>query len=111
MNTPELEHLFIKLFQNEITISHKGKELRKGRLILFSIKDFYLNFKLSCNNRFQVYELPFPFDVKVKGDEILFSYRLNDFTKKYKINPVEQALYFYSKPSKFFDSELIIKKT
>lgn len=110
MNADILEKTFVNLFQNEIQIIHKDKQIRRGRLILYSLKDFYINLKILTGSTFQIYELPYPFEVTHKGLDIILSYKTVDFTKKYRVNPLEQALYFYSKPSKFFDSEVFIKK-
>jgi len=40
-----IEDTINTFLQQEITITNRNKVIKEGRLILFSVKDFHLNFK------------------------------------------------------------------
>ena len=99
----------VLLKQIEITVNNKL--LRRGTLLLYSIKDFYVNFTIkNDNDEHKVFELPYPFDIvskEIKGKQILiFDYSLNALSFDNKM------LYDYlcdmppEKVSKFYNSKL-----
>lgn len=95
-------------FQKNISITLDNKVLRTGRLLLFSIKDFYLHFTLLTNDVQKNFELPYPFDTYMENltsNVLILDYRLSRFTKNLPtISTLSKTLYHKSKCMKFFDN-------
>lgn len=67
-----------------VAIYHNNKILREGRLILFSVKDFYLHFTLQINNTTKHFEIPYPFETTIINNNlILLDYSLSSFKAEY----------------------------
>lgn len=102
------EKNFLPFFQKNITIILDNKIIRTGRLLLFSIKDFYLHFTLISNNSQKNFELPYPFDTYMENltsDVLILDYKMNTFTKGLpEIKDLAKALQSKSKHMKFFDN-------
>jgi hypothetical protein len=78
------DSLIVNYLQKEITISHNNKVLRTGRLLLFSIKDFYLHFTINTDKQTKYFEIPYPFDVKIPNENLLLlDYALSSFKTEY----------------------------
>lgn len=108
----QAEHLFNSLLQKEISISLDGKVLKEGKLILFSIKTFYLNFKFKSklnSEKMPIMELPFPFRVTNKCGSIILSYRIDDFINKNIDMDCALSMCMPQKPSKLLNSEVKIR--
>jgi len=106
-----LESKFNNLLQSEITISLNDKVLREGKLILFSIKNFYLTFNLACNptsTRLVYYELPSPFSYEVRNKSIKLSYKLKHFHQDNADILVPMQLLGKSKLHKIYDKEILV---
>jgi hypothetical protein len=74
------EKQFIPFLQKNINIVLENKTLKQGKLLLFSIKDFYLNFTLLCNNVTKTFELPYPFATfteSLSSGDLVLDYRLS----------------------------------
>ena len=56
-----IEELFLSFLQKDISIVLENKTIKQGKLLLFCVKDFYLNFTLLSNNIIKTFELPYPF--------------------------------------------------
>ena len=110
-----MEHVerdFTALLQKNIQFVHRDKVLKEGRLVLFAIKDFYLDFQLLPNNSTKMvhFEIPYPFKYTNNPDHLVLSYLEEYFTKR---DPeVEHSILFYfiKNPSKYYNSEVTIRK-
>lgn len=102
------EKNFLPFFQKNITITLENKIIRTGRLLLFSIKDFYLHFTLLSNNVQKNFELPYPFETYMENltsDILVLDYKINTFTKSLpEIKDLTKSLYNKGKHMKFFDN-------
>jgi hypothetical protein len=102
------EKNFLPFFQKNITITLENKIIRAGRLLLFSIKDFYLHFTLISNNTQKNFELPYPFDTYMENltsDILVLDYKINTFTRGLpEIKEHTKTLYNKGKHMKFFDN-------
>lgn len=102
------EKNFLPFFQKNVTISLENKIIRTGKLLLFSIKDFYLHFTLLSNNTQKSFELPYPFDTYMENltsDVLVLDYKINTFTKNLpEIKDFTKMLYNKGKHMKFFDN-------
>lgn len=86
MTSPlEIEKAISEHLQKTIVFSIESKVLKKGRLILFCIKDFFCVFTLISEekkNKKIVYEIPYPFDLNlVNKNKLIFDYSLDTFCK------------------------------
>jgi|TARA_R110000868_G_scaffold138335_3_gene352403 hypothetical protein len=110
-----VEHVekdFTSLLQKEIQFIHKDKILKEGRLMLFSIKDFYLTFQLFSKelNKIVHFELPYPFKYINDHQKMALSYMEPYFTKG-DIDIDNHILFYFAKtPSKLYNTEVIINK-
>lgn len=84
MTSPEtIEHHINKFLQSNLIFSLENKILKKGKLILFSIKDFYCIFTIICqekNNKKIIFEIPYPFKLINYSDKVIFDYSLKSFS-------------------------------
>jgi hypothetical protein len=104
-----IDELFVPYFQKEISINLGSKTLRKGRLLLFSVKDFYLHFTLVCDNVTKIFELPYPFIAYLDEVEhaLVLDYKIKSFTKDLpNLSDFSRALYHRQKHMKFFDNTI-----
>jgi len=109
MTSPlEIEKIITGFLQKTVTFSIETKILKKGRLILFCIKDFFCIFTLLCEekkNKKIVYEVPYPFDLYTgQNGKIIFDYSVNTFCKTNKelqklVNqlPIKKTAKLYNK--------------
>lgn len=105
-----LELKMSSLLQKEVSFIHKNKIIKEGRLVLFSIKDYFFLFKLQqSNSRLTTFEIPYPFQL-ISGQHIIFSYKKEHFiggdTELENMLP----LYFFDHPLKYYDTEIILQK-
>ena len=106
------EDFFIPFFQKKITIVLENKVLRQGKLLLFCIKDFYLNFNLQINNVSKIFELPYPFDTYLESltsTTLILDYKHTTLTRN--IDDIEvssRPLVLKHKHMKYFDSNIKI---
>ena len=63
------------------TVSFKvnDKVIKKGKLKLFTIKQFFIKFNLEINNEIKLFEIPYPFKIHKQPNNIAFEYTLSSF--------------------------------
>jgi len=109
------EEYFLPYFQKEISIVIDNKVLRQGKLLLFSIKDFYLHFTLLTNNATKNFELPYPFNAymfNLSSNILILDYKNRTFTKDLPdILEKAKSLFNKDKHMKYFDSMVKIIET
>ena len=108
----DIEELIKNFLLTDITFSLEGKKIKSGKLILFSIRDFFCVFTFQdlVKNKRVIYEIPYPFSITYKGNELIFDYTLTTFSEKSiditnKIKNIQ-----YTKVSKLFNKKLIVSK-
>jgi len=113
MNTPE--DFFVPFFQKNISIVLDNKVLRHGKLLLFCIKDFYLNFTLLLNDSTKVFELPYPFNTYIESltsSTLVLDYKYNTFIRdQLEIDDTARPLLTKNKHMKYFDNTVKIVET
>lgn len=104
MKAESLEKTINKFLQRKISISINNKFTKTGKLILFSVKDFYLVFTLAVQQSKKIVEIPYPFDYQVGEGRVMLNYMINKFCAN--INEVETHVKLLTpkKPNKFFNS-------
>lgn len=112
ISTEIIEADMTTLLQQELSFICRNKVLKEGKLTLFAVKDFYLNFKLcqQGNNKLIVFELPYPFYYKKASNGIMLSYKIENFVNSDSELKQLMPYYFFNKPSKFYDAEIYINK-
>ena len=100
------------LLQKNVTLDIKGKTFKKGKLLLFYQRNFYLTFVIDTEKKpKEKVEIPIPYDVEIHEDEklIYFDYRIKTLAKH--APEIETNLIVYPKKiagNKFWDSILLI---
>ena len=107
----EIEQSISPLLLTDITFSIENKSVKKGRLILFSVKDFFCVFTLANSeksNKRIIYEIPYPFTITANISSATFDYTLNEFSlgNSRIIDTVDKLK--FSKTSKFFDKRVVV---
>jgi|GEM_PF-2238027 len=77
INTEKLEKKLEHLLQREVRFEVNGKVLRRGKLQIYQVKDFYINFTI-INDRGDIkkYDVPYPFAINITEDSAFLSYTL-----------------------------------
>ena len=110
-STIEIEKAVSKFLQTNITFCLENKTLKKGRLILFCIKDFFCVFTLISaekNNKKIIFEIPYPFSLQQNENKAVFDYSLTTFSRN-NLNLESLVKRINTKkPSKFYNRKVII---
>jgi hypothetical protein len=77
-----LEEQFNYFLQRNVVFSLDSKIIKDGKLVLFSQKDFYLNFFLkNPNGEQKKFELPYPFKIVREKNYLLLKYDMASISK------------------------------
>ena len=69
-----------QFLQKDINVVFNKKTIRKGKLILYTSKDFYLSLIIKTNKNInKTFDVPYPFNMELNEQEsqIVFDYRLD----------------------------------
>jgi hypothetical protein len=106
MNTvsEKVERAVNMFLQQKVHFHVNNKLIKTGKLILFSIKDFYLVFTINIHHHRKTFEIPYPFAFQTHEKKIVFDYTLNKLY--HNVQEIEQhaRLLAPKKPGKYFDS-------
>jgi len=112
MSPAQLEDQLKDFLQRDVSFRVKAKTLKKGRLILFNVVDFYIIFTIETafSNKRQTYEIPFPFMAQRKSpDLLLLDYKLEHIYN----NNVEMKMILKRQAaeckSKYLDAEVFLE--
>lgn len=105
----DLETTLNYLLQRDLNFIIDGKIVKRGKLILLSIQDYYITFYLKHNNEQKKYELPYPFRFDVDKQFLTFDYTLETFAHNnddllFKVRSLTKK-----KSCKIFDNRVIIE--
>ena len=114
MISDHLEEELKPFLQRNVNFKIDTKILKKGRLILFNIADFYVIFTIETafSNKRQSYEIPFPFYIERKtSDILLLDYRFHHLYNN--DHEIKRLLTRQSKESrsKYLDTRVILEAT
>jgi len=107
----EIENNVKPFLLTDISFFLDGKKLKSGKLILFTIRDFFCVFTLHDSNKNKkiVYEVPYLFSLHTVNKTLEFDYTIDTFCEKcIDIQSSVKALSF-KKTSKFFNKRLVIQ--
>ena len=98
---------FLKPFLlQEIVIRTDKKVLKKGKLKIFQIKQYYINFSLEINGVNKNYEIPYPYKLQRDNAIGILNYHLSSFIPNKQITRVK--FLDSSSKSKLYDSLVYI---
>ena len=81
---------FLKPFLlKDIVIKTDKKVLKRGRLKIFQVKQYYINLTLEFNNADKSYEIPYPYETSYHNDIGILNYHLSSFIPNKQINKVK----------------------
>lgn len=65
--------------QKNVMFNIETKTVRRGKLLLYNIKDYYLKFIIKTNKDInKTYEIPYPYDIIPGPNSIRLSYKIID---------------------------------
>tara|TARA_R110001583_G_scaffold148486_4_gene300388 strand:- start:4129 stop:4479 length:351 start_codon:yes stop_codon:yes gene_type:complete len=81
---------FLKPFLlRDIVIKTDKKILKRGKLKIFQVKQYYINLTLDYNGAIKSYEIPYPFKVCNYQHGAVLNYQLSSFIPKKQMNKVK----------------------
>ena len=101
--------MFYDFLQHNVTFSIGPKTVRKGRLMLYNIHDYYIRFIIKTNKDLtKTYEIPYPFKIHRDKDSVHMSYTIDDLCNdnRKKAEFVEE--FKTENPNKLFNNTLIL---
>lgn len=104
----KLNQLLKERLQSNCELIISNKKIKEGRFFLFTFNCFYINFFLQTKkNKKTIVKIPYPFEYKSNKNEVIFSYKLEDFYNNKEF--IDEVKSFKQIKSRFFDSILYIK--
>jgi len=98
---------FLKPFLlKDIVIKTDKKVLKRGRLKIFQVKQYYINLTLEYNDADKSYEIPYPYKTSYDNDIGILNYHLSSFIPNKQINRVK--FLDSSSKSKLYDNLVYI---
>lgn len=110
MKFEKLEKDLTSLLLHDIVVYiNPDKPIKRGRLKLFSVKEFYYVLTLENEkNELKDYELPMPFKWELKHDHILFNYMLDSFAKNNEFVSFKSKVLNFKKKSKLYNNVVVL---
>jgi|LakMenE18May11ns_1017448.scaffolds.fasta_scaffold9739501_2 hypothetical protein len=108
----EIENHIKPFLLSSVNFLLDGKKIKSGKLILFSVRDFFCIFTLqdAIKNKKVIYEIPYPFSLHSSPKSLIFDYTVDSFCEKSTgIHNIIKDLNF-KKTSKLFDKKLVIQQ-
>ena len=78
-NKDAIEKKINNFLLKPITFKLNNKVMKKGKLKIFTIKQFFIKFNLDINNEIKVFEVPYPYKLHEKDNMLVFEYTLSSF--------------------------------
>jgi len=109
INTERLEKSLSHLLQRDVKFEVNNKVLRRGKLILFRVKDFYITFTLiNSKGETKYYDLPYPYKVITTDNSADLDYTLDSLSCGNKMLLYRLKVLNRVKKNKLYDSVLKI---
>jgi len=90
----------------DIIIKTDKKVLKRGRLKIFQVKQYYINLTLEYNDANKSYEIPYPYNTSYHNNVGILNYHLSSFIPNKQINRVK--FLDSSSKSKLYDNLVYI---
>jgi len=96
------------MLQQDVHFNIEHKTVRKGRLILYNVNDYYFKFTiLTKKDVVKTYEVPYPFGITTTDTSVKFSYKIGDLVRD-NANKDALARQFEPVTNKLYDKNLLI---
>ena len=108
----DLQRCMKTILQRDVKFVINNKILREGKLILFNLKDYYIECVFIVkDNKQKLYEIPAPFKIRTTDNTIEFDYTTRTITRNHLSNGVaiKMLVHDLGKKSKFYDNVLTIE--
>ncbi len=76
-NREEIERKLNNFLLKPVSFKLNNKVIKKGKLKIISIKQFFIRFNLDINNEIKVYEIPYPYRIHEDTKMLTFEYTLS----------------------------------
>lgn len=97
------------LLRDIVIFNNPNKILKKGKLKLFNVKEFYYVLTLENEkNELKEYELPFPFKCTGKNTSVEFDYTLEKFSRNNTFVYYKSKVLNFEKKSKLYNSVVVL---
>lgn len=108
--TDKVEQILKNLLQKSITVTVKGKTVKKGKLIIFRTIGCFVRLEILNGTKQEHVEMPFPFQVSnnPQSTEYFFDYRLETLADGDEIMLATLRSQVQIKESKYYDRVLTI---
>lgn len=109
--TAQITTIINKHLQKNAEFIIDNKTIKAGKILLFSVKDFFCSFLLlnEVKKKRFLYEIPYPFSFSDNDDEIIFDYTINTFTQNNPCVKDEFLKFRNKKSSKLFNKKVRLK--
>jgi hypothetical protein len=111
MNNIYIEEKINSLLQRDIIIYNTAQDkiLKKGKLIIYKVKEFYYVFTLENEKgELKEYELPYPFHYHGNETYLSFNYELDSFAKNNSFIDFKARVLNFKKKSKLYNSVVVL---
>ncbi len=110
MKFDNIEDDLTKLLLRDIIIfNNPNKPLKKGKLKLFKVKEFYYVLTLENDKKeLKEYELPYPYKTSFKNNTINFDYMLENFHKNNDFVEFKCKVLNFKKKSKLYNTVVVL---
>ena len=78
-NKDSIEKKINNFLLKPISFKLNNKVIKKGKLKIFIIKQFFIKFNLDINNEIKVFEIPYPYKIHEVNNTLVFEYTLSSF--------------------------------
>ena len=107
-------HINLKVLENflqrDVNFNIEHKTVRRGRLLLYNINDYYIKFTIMTNKNLQKnYEVPYPYMIENHDSHVVLSYKIHDLVRGNN-NKEIIARQFEPVPNKLYDKNLYITR-
>jgi len=109
MKADYLEKHINCFLQRRVNFVSNGKIIKSGTLLLFTVKDFYLNFTILIGSSKKQVEIPYPFSFERTGNSITLDYTLGKLY--HGISTISQTVQDLTlkKPNKYYNAKVYLK--
>ena len=98
-----------QLLQKDVVFMLGQKSVRKGKLMLYNMNDYYVKFVIRTNKNInKTYEVPYPYQVTSDDTHVRFSYTIEDLCRGNMLKHDKIMGRYGSAVNKFFDKRLTI---
>jgi hypothetical protein len=78
-NKDSIEKKINNFLLKPVTFKLNNKVIKKGKLKIFTIKQFFIKFNLDIDNEIKVFEVPYPYKIHETNNSLAFEYTLSSF--------------------------------